>query len=251
MNFSIIIGNSRVDETRQRNLEAVIQFYAKHFPYSQIIVTDQIVDKAADVPPNVLYLPVTTGKPYSRSLSFNLAYPLCTEDWLICADNDCLMSTQTIKQIDMCVLNRLDMYIPYRYVLDLTEGQTVAMIGGGKFGSAKPRMWKGKSIINHGGITLISKKGFETVGGFDPQFWGWGGEDYAFFGKCEKLLRWKRSHFDMYHLNHHRVHKRAHNPEANWNREEAHRIFNMSVPQMKKYIQGLGNKHYINPESVI
>ena len=251
MNFSIIIGNSRVDETRQRNLEYIIKFYQKYFPYSQIIVTDQIEKHEATVPPNVLYLPITTNKPYSRSLSFNLAIPHCTNDWIIYADNDCLMSVQTIRELEMDVLNRIDMYIPYRHVLDLSEGQTTSMINGGKVNGATPRTWNGKAIINHGGITIISKKGFEIVGGFDPQFWGWGGEDYAFFGKCEKLLRWKRSHIDMYHLDHKRTHKRAHNPEADWNRKEAHRIFNMNVPQLKKYIADLGTNHYTHPQRII
>jgi hypothetical protein len=161
------------------------------------------------------------------------------------------MSTQTKQQIDMGILNRLDMYIPYRYVLDLSEGQTVTMIGGGKVSGAKPRTWKGTAIVNHGGVTIISRKGFEAVGGFDPQFWGWGGEDYAFFGKCDKLLKWKRSHYDMYHLNHHRVHKRAHNPEADRNREEAHRIFNMNAHQLRQYVKRLGTNHYMNPRSVV
>jgi hypothetical protein len=251
MKFSIIIGNSRIDETRQRNLTEVIKFYQKHFPGSQLIVTDQIVDKAAEVPINVTYIPIKTGKPYSRSLSFNLAIRQCRMDWFICADNDCLMSTQTVDLIRQGVLNRLDMYIPYRYVLDLTEGQTSVFLNGGKINNAKPRTWKDEPIINYGGVTIINRKGFERVGGFDPQFWGWGGEDHAFYGKCSKLLQWKRSPFDMYHLHHHRLHKRAHNPEADWNRKEAHRIFEMQVPQLKKYIQQMGNKHYTEPESVI
>jgi len=230
---------------------AVIEFYRKNFPGSQIIVTDQIVGRYADVPDYVTYLPIKTGRPYSRSLSFNIAIPHCINDWFICADNDCMISTQTIKQIDMCVLDRLDMYIPYRHVLDLSEGQTVSLMNNGKVSGAKPRVWKGKAIINHGGVTIISRKGFEIVGGFDPQFWGWGGEDYAFFGKCDKLLNWKRSGFDMYHLNHHRAYKRAHNPEADKNRKEAHRIFDMNVTQMKVYIKNLGTNHYTNPTSTI
>jgi hypothetical protein len=250
MKFSIIIGNSRIDETRQRNLEAVVEFYKKQFPGSQIIITDQIVDKAADAPNGCDYIPIKTNRPYSRSLSFNLGIPHAKRDWLICADNDCIMSSQTVEQIRLGVLNRVDMYVPYRYALDLTEGQTVSFIAGGKVSGAQPRTWNGKAIINYGGISIISKKAFERVGGFDPQFWGWGGEDHAFYGKCSKLLVTKRSTFDMYHLNHHRVHKRAHNPEADKNRKEAHRIFDMSVNEMKQYINNLGNLHYTTPEQI-
>ncbi|MFK4998906.1 galactosyltransferase-related protein [Bacillus sp. N9] len=58
-----------------------------------------------------------------------------------------------------------------------------------------------------GGINVVPRKHFETVGGFDERFVGWGGEDDAFAASLNTLCGYvKRLDATIYHLWHKRNH---------------------------------------------
>ena len=52
-----------------------------------------------------------------------------------------------------------------------------------------------------GGISIIPRKNFEEVGGFDNRFEGWGGGDNAFGYAIDTLCGpYKRMHSNIFHL---------------------------------------------------
>jgi predicted glycosyltransferase involved in capsule biosynthesis len=61
---------------------------------------------------------------------------------------------------------------------------------------------------------MISSENYYKIGGHDPRFIGWGGEDDAFFIKSNNILGVVRLNYDLFHLNHP---KNLHNAENNPN----------------------------------
>lgn len=247
MKFSIIIPNSNVHETRQRNLEFVIGFYRDNFPDSQIIVSDQVVSDPALVPDFVDYLRVEDNSLFCKSVCFNSAIPYCKHDWIICADNDCILTDDALRYFKNSYFKNsfygyFEFVMPYRYMLDLTERETVMLLNGQKVLGSR-RAYKDDWVSN-GGIVVVSKDGFKKVGGFDTQFIGWGCEDDVFVYKCSRLLRCgERSVYDLYHLSHHRLYKRAENPEFAKNRQERERIYSLSMDDLLSYVEEKKNEY--------
>lgn len=246
MKLDIIIGHANTDQTRDRNLKYIIQTYHDHFPKAKIYVVEQnTTTDLTEFQFPITWIGLPTNHSYSRSLGFNEGVRASSGDTLLLTDNDCIPNVKCINEIKSGrALSDCQFLIPYKWVIDLNESETNDLIKTGKTAGKNIRTHNGETIVNHGGVTVITREGFETIGGFDPQFIGWGGEDFAFYSKAKKLLKIKRSEHNMYHLNHQREFKRAMNPEATRNRKEAHRISDLTTDALKTYINKLGTDHF-------
>jgi hypothetical protein len=242
MIIDVIIGHKNSHPTRARNLDFVLKYYRKHLPYSKIIVVEQGTSTDyIDADDHIIIDDI--GGLYGRSLGFNEGFKESKADAFIFTDNDCVPHPSVLESIYRDFKN-YDMIIPYKAVVDLEDSETSLLISGVDPKIKRYREFRGRPIVNHGGTTFVTREGFVRVGGFDPQFIGWGGEDYSFFGKCDTLLNWKRSNKDMYHMYHDREYKRAANPEAEKNRLEAHRIADMGRVKLREYIKSIGRAHF-------
>lgn len=244
--YSIVIANANLDETRKRNLDFSIKFYRSNFPGSQIIVSDQVGEPLTDLPDDVLYLRIENTRSFSRSLAFNQAFKHCDHEWMILADNDCVLDTCEVEKLKTKYPDS-DVYLPYLNRLDMTEEETLDLINCGVL--PEPNESNVKAVVppdyNNGCMNIISKKAFASVGGFDPQFYGWGYEDNTFIvAKCARLLPVSRSGSLLYHLNHRRTYCPKENPEWHFNRSEYRRIKSFSDKELRDYIQNLGSGHF-------
>ena len=248
--ISVIIGHSDIDQTRHRNLLFSLEYYSSYFNNCEIIVVEQGTKVDLSRYSNVKHVHLNPNHSYSRSLGFNEGFKICSSQIILFVDNDCIISKITLDTIrtmmETSFFELYDVVIPYRWVYDLSEDQTLEIIRTHDVtGNLSKRSHNGRPIINFGGATVLTRNAFISIGGFDPQFVGWGGEDIAFISKCFKMLSVYRvpNNYDMYHLNHYRVYAKAKNPEADKNRNEALRIQNMDENEMTRYIAQLGNSH--------
>jgi hypothetical protein len=242
MNIDVIIGHKNSHHTRGRNLDFILQYYRDHLPYCKLIVVEQ-GSKSLHIDADEHIIVDDVNGLYSRSMGFNEGFKESDGEIVIFTDNDCVPDPSVIESIYR-EFKKFEMIIPYKQVIDLEDVETLKLISGVDPEIIRYREFNGRPIVNHGGVTFIKRSSFIKVGGFDPQFVGWGGEDYSFFSKCDKKLKWKRSDRDMYHMYHDREYKRAKNPEAEKNRLEAHRIANMNLTALNRYIKKLGRNHF-------
>lgn len=78
--------------------------------------------------------------------------------------------------------------VPHNQVRRLGLASSEHVLNGGRFGehlALAERVYKG---MVGGGIAVFSRQGWERIGGFDPRFKGWGGEDSALGRAADTLL---------------------------------------------------------------
>jgi len=106
--------------------------------------------------------------------------------YIIMVDNDCILPSNGIELLETG-LDNSSVFIPFRSINKLNEANTRQLVKNGDF----------IKVINNsplhvsrytGGFNLFTKETFDTVGGFDDEFQGWGAEDDAFLTKCQRIV---------------------------------------------------------------
>lgn len=90
--------------------------------------------------------------------------------------------------------------LPFMSRIELLDGQTKRFISKGELPSPRYMF----PIFNHpSGIVIVPRKLWDSVGGFDEGFVGWGCQDSDFLWRCESLWgKANRVHGSVYHLWH-------------------------------------------------
>jgi predicted glycosyltransferase involved in capsule biosynthesis len=156
--------------------------------------------------------------PFSKTMAVNNAYKKSTSDILAIMDADVWLDPQILLDAADFIRKNPNSWVrPCRNVYRLKKETTKKII---KLDIDKPFPKINESeceriSIAIGGICVFSKKQFESVGGMDPRFRGWGGEDNAWNAlldaKFTKAQMWGK---DLYHLWHPR--ERDQNNNAIW-----------------------------------
>ena len=179
--LSILIPFRCLDKTNQRvkNFEWLKQYWAAQLPGAQIVVGD---DEDVD-------------KPFSKSVAVNNAASKAKGDIFVIVDADGYIDTNAVlhcaKEIRKArKLGKKLWFVPYRQFYRLTHEASAELLASDP---ADPLLFpcppKGSSMSSdtdptmghwYGAmIQIMSREAFETVGGWDPRFRGWGGEDHA------------------------------------------------------------------------
>lgn len=208
--IDIIIPHSAVDLSRNRNLFYVVKYIKKHLPTANIIIVEQ--NTQTDITEINKLVKVhlklkLKEKLFCKSYLLNEGYNISSGKYLIFNDNDCILDVRILQQFNS-LFDVLDkhMILPYnRPVINLTENQTNNLINDDmpfNYGALDliRRGW-----VSQGGIVMISSENYYKIGGHDPRFIGWGGEDDAFFFKSRHMLGVVRTNNDLIHLNHPRI----------------------------------------------
>jgi predicted glycosyltransferase involved in capsule biosynthesis len=225
--------------TRERNLKFVIKWWKSKRPDAKILVTEQNTETKVDN--DIKHIKIKCNHAFSRSLGFNEGVKHCkNNDVMILCDNDCILENNTIDNLEK-KLEDCDLFIPYYWCNDLDYEETHELI---KNNSTIGLKGNPRKIQNKGGIHIIKYSAYEIIGGFDPQFIGWGCEDDAFFEKANKLIKINRGNQTMYHLHHTVQYEKGKNPEFLKNEKELQKISIMDNEELKKYITKLGKKHF-------
>jgi predicted glycosyltransferase involved in capsule biosynthesis len=203
--IDIVLIHSNTDKSRERNLNFILYYYKELIPDSNIILVEQdtvtkndIIDKYVN---NHVKILSTTGF-FCRSLCLNVGYKYSKTEHILFSDNDCIIDEFFLKNIESYL--KLDVVIPYNMpVVNLTELQTNEFIDNFKvFNKNRTDLIVRGNYISNGGVLLINSQTYYNLGGYDPRFIGWGGEDDAFLEKVRKYHTVIRPNVKLFHLNH-------------------------------------------------
>lgn len=130
-----------------------------------------------------------TAEPYTKGAALNDAFARCNADILCIADSDCILQEPLrIKEIVVDIeRGQFEWAVPHGRVHRLTEKATNDFYLNGECDITDVHFppYQG---CKGGGLVILSRKAWETVGGIEPRFSGWGGEDVAFGFALELLV---------------------------------------------------------------
>lgn len=183
--ISILVPLSRLDSHSQRakNWKWLKKFWKDQLPKAEIIIgRDQISWDNPKIP-------------FSKSAAVNNAASKAKGDIYVIVDADGYISISAILYCATKIRRSIEKgyrlwYIPYRQFYRLTEEASQYVLRSSpkrpyKFTTPPPKICiQNTSGSQHGHwfgamIQILPKEAFEEVGGWDPRFRGWGGEDHA------------------------------------------------------------------------
>lgn len=122
----------------------------------------------------------------------------------IIADSDLIYDPATLQR-SINLLNEYAWVVPYYFIYYLNKESTFNLLKTSPTWSLDLSV--DGDLVNlarigtTGGISIIPRKNFEEVGGFDNRFEGWGGGDNAFGYAIDTLCGpYKRMHSNIFHL---------------------------------------------------
>ncbi|MFE4521035.1 glycosyltransferase [Cytobacillus firmus] len=184
--------------------------------------------------------------PFNKSKAINEAAKNSKGSIIVIADADIVINPRFLRK----AIKMLDSYpwiIPYNDVLDLTRVSTNRLLQTNPswplLANLEFQKRKTKNVIPVGGLNIIKRECFESAGGFDERFQGWGGEDDAFAAAMNTFCgHYKRVDQSIYHLWHPRS-KPSDNRNYHTNFELALRYCKAqgNKSEMRKIIQERGN----------
>ena len=203
---SVIIPISKNIKVREQNFRWVEEFYKKLMPNYELCIGE------------------SDEQPFPKAKVINEAVKRSTGDILIIADADLIYDPAIIEE-SIKLLNSHAWVIPFRSVYNISQESTEQLL------KEEPE-WpipidvetKKRPNAAKGGVNIMPRKHFETVGGFDERFVGWGGEDEAFAVSLSAMCgRVKRLDESLYHL---------------WHKQRNFSQYKSNRAILKKYLSG-------------
>lgn len=158
---------------RDAALEWVLGYYARSMPGAQICIGE-----------------ITgSGERFSRSKAINIAYRQASKDILVIADSDIVYDPDLLRASATLVTSG-QWVIPFSRILRLNEPTSRLLQ---RHESRWPLAVKPETLAETatgfvGGFNVLDRNAYETVGGYDERFIGWGGEDEAFAYALDTLV---------------------------------------------------------------
>lgn len=222
MPVSILIPYGPRNEREERIAGLTIDRWSKSFPDWEIVLGEG-------------------GEPFNRSRARNDAASRASGDVFVICDAD----TTFFRATDLKVVSRIagtrGWYLPAQYY-QTTEEWTESLLAGGSIESSVK--YDREYNDQPGGWRICSRSDFETVGGFDEGFRGWGYEDTAFAEAMKVLVSPARRFGAALHLWHptNRYERQEH-PDIGHNRNRFamyRRPMSQRPDGMKLLLQELG-----------
>jgi hypothetical protein len=167
--------------------------------------------------------------PWSKGTAVNAAAACATGDVLIVSDADVLVGAQVLPDA-VSQLEHAPWVIPHGYVYRLNAHVTAQLIQrDDQVNEAGPvpssRLARRRHIGPAGGGLVVTRTSdFETVGGIDPHFTDWGGEDISFARALDTLVgEHTRLDAPAWHLHHRPMTRRPGNRASEQNEQLAGR----------------------------
>jgi len=186
-NVSILIPYKPDSGIRDININWIKCFYETLFPEVEICIG------------------ISTENLFNRAKAINLAAIQATRDIFVIADGDIFYDPEVIKD-SISHLRQAPWVIPFRFIVRISKNNSREVV------NSKPT-WPldiTENEIIHtskytylGGLNVITREAFMSVGGFDERFNGWGGEDDAFGSAVNTMCgHYERLEHTIYHLWH-------------------------------------------------
>lgn len=198
---SVVVPFTPGDESRNRNWAWIRARYQHLHPGWELI-------QAADPKPNA---------EWSKGRAVRSAVDQSTGDLLVVADADVFVTREALEQTVHLVATAAPWAMPHSVVYRLSDIETINITS--RAPNIEPRPLPAAMLerrrhpsVRGGGIVICTRDAFERVGGIDPRFTGWGGEDISFARALDALVgcpAQRRS--PMWHLHHPRMTRRPGN----------------------------------------
>lgn len=160
---AVLMPAGGADPARARARTFVEDWYARELPRAELHAGD-------------------SGEPWSKGAAIADALARTTASTLVLADADSfLLDPEDLRRaVALVSAGELEYVFPHRKVYRLNEKETARLHENPR---DRPRLgWLVRPVYEGpegGGITIVSRTAYETVGGIDARFLGWGGEDLA------------------------------------------------------------------------
>ncbi len=172
---------------------------------------------------------------FSKTCAVNEAFARSTGDVIVLLDADAYLPGSVITHCAARIRNARQhgartWFIPYQSMYRLTDDDTARLL---KLNPQLPYNPNKEDTHDDDGygpglakrygaiIQIMPREAFETVGGMDERFRGWGGEDISFLRALDTLWgKHKNTANDVYHLWHPRFATESNNPYIRvWNHQ--------------------------------
>jgi hypothetical protein len=194
VNFSYVVPVRIESPHRRRNLALVLEWLSRFMSAHTILVehgpTRNLSD--ADLPPGATYRYIQDAGPFNKGRAMNIGFHLATDAVIVFGDADMVMPHELIERSCMACERTLDAVDPYHRLIDLSESDSItldpASLPSPQTGSVagEDRAGYRETLCFAGGVFVVRREFYETIGGMDESFHGWGGEDNAM---STKILR--------------------------------------------------------------
>lgn len=204
--ISVLVPFRAADNQRQELWDWLEQYWSWELPGAEILVG------------------TNTAEPFCKTCAVNQAAARAHGDIIVILDADCLIDGEVVERCARRIRQseRLDVplwFIPYRHIYRLTDAATQQVLASSprhplQFSSPPPLVDVESTLGSGFGhrfgalIQIMSHAAFNLVGGMDPRFSGWGGEDIAFVRAVDTLYGpHKTTDNDVLHLWHSKIGK--------------------------------------------
>ena len=183
--YSCLITFRDDGKNRLRNLYYVLDHLCAD-PEFEVIIVEQDVSPIVDdskLPPGSIYKFVFNPGLFNKSWGLNIAANLSHGEILIVHDADMVCEIEALRHTADQVGPQIDAANPYDMLIDLSQRETDLLLQGDpsldiqRTSNEINRLYAGESPPFCGGIFIIRRDFFYSIGGMDERFRGWGGED--------------------------------------------------------------------------
>lgn len=163
--------------------------------------------------PNEIVVGEHLDGPFNRSKAINQA---AQRDWdvAVIADSDTWVPVEQLHTAIQTAKHTNRLTAAFTSVMELSEPQTAEMLTGKPFPEVPSfDRIRTRELETQSSMLVITRRLWDQIGGFDPRFEGWGGEDNAFW-KAATIIGGpaNRVHGFAYHLWHPPALKGRRNP---------------------------------------
>jgi hypothetical protein len=202
---SFVIGHR--GETRVPHLLATLESIAGQRGVAvECLVVEQDVEArlATRLPAWVRHIhtpPPSADMPYCRSWAFNVGARQAMGRILVLHDNDILAPNDYAATIVRHVEQGHAAVNHKRFIFFLDQAHSADVFSGAATITDRPPLAVMQNAEG-GGSVAITREAFDSIGGMEESFVGWGGEDNEFWERVQTLNYWPYGYLPLVHLWH-------------------------------------------------
>ena len=202
--FTYVIGY-RHKSDRLQNLRRVLDWINGFGGVEVLLIEQDKHSKISHLNLKAKHIFIKSNMPYNKSWSFNVAMKNAKSNIIVYGDADLIMRPEDFIN-GLKMVEHYDMVNPYKSVIDLSVAETNLQLEN-LIKLNRP----GRGETDHqkvplcGGICIFRKDAIYKIGGWNEDFWSWGGEDDFQSIKVRHFLNWIELDNKCYHLYHERT----------------------------------------------